>query len=78
VKLLVTVGELAKVAGESAKAHASYDLQMECFPDTICACNNLHEFIKDYDIILIKGSRTAKLEMVVKKLKELFSVQCVS
>jgi UDP-N-acetylmuramoyl-tripeptide--D-alanyl-D-alanine ligase len=78
VKLLVTVGELAKGAGESAKAHAGYDLQMKCFPDTICACNNLHEFIKDYDIILIKGSRTAKLEMVVKKLKELFSVQCVS
>ena len=78
VKLLVAVGELAKIAGESAKADAEYDLQMKCFPDTISACNNLHEFIKDYDIILIKGSRTARLEMVVKKLKELFSVQCVS
>ena len=71
VKLVVAVGELAKIAGQNAKANAEYDLQVKCFPDTICACNNLHEFIKDYDIILIKGSRTAKLEMVVKKLKEL-------
>ncbi len=71
VKLVVAVGELAKIAGQSAKANAKYDLQVKCFPDTICACNNLHEFIKDYDIILIKGSRTAKLETVVEKLKEL-------
>ena len=78
VKLMVAVGEMAKVAGRSAKADAEYDLHMKCFPDTISACNNLHEFIKDYDIILIKGSRTAKLEMVVNKLKELFSVQRVS
>jgi len=71
VKLMVAVGELAKIAGQSAKATAEYDLQMKCFPDTISTCNNLHEFIKDYDIILIKGSRTAKLETVVRKLKEL-------
>ncbi|GAJ09357.1 unnamed protein product, partial [marine sediment metagenome] len=36
-------------------------------------CNNLHEFIKDYDIVLVKGSRTAQLEAAVEKLKELFS-----
>ncbi|HUV62330.1 MAG TPA: UDP-N-acetylmuramoyl-tripeptide--D-alanyl-D-alanine ligase, partial [Sedimentisphaerales bacterium] len=78
VKLVVAVGELAKIAGERARADAKYDLQMKCFPDTISACNNLHEFIKDYDIILIKGSRTATLETVVKKLRELFSVKCVS
>lgn len=78
VQLMVAVGEMAKVAGRSARENAAYDLEMKCFSDTISACNNLHEFIKDYDIILIKGSRTAKLEMVVNKLKGLFSVQRVS
>jgi len=73
VKLVVAIGELAEIAGQSAKAAAEYDLQMKYFPDTISACNNLHEFVKDYDIILVKGSRTAKLEAVVKKLKELQS-----
>ncbi|HUU19518.1 MAG TPA: UDP-N-acetylmuramoyl-tripeptide--D-alanyl-D-alanine ligase [Sedimentisphaerales bacterium] len=48
-------------------------LQIKRFEDTISACNNLHEFIKDYDIVLVKGSRTAGLEMVVEKLKKLFS-----
>jgi len=48
-------------------------LQIKHFEDTISACNNLHEFIKDYDIVLVKGSRTARLEMVVEKLKELYS-----
>jgi UDP-N-acetylmuramoyl-tripeptide--D-alanyl-D-alanine ligase len=72
VGLLLAVGELAKVAAESAKAHARGDLQIKCFADTPSACNKLHEFIRDYDILLVKGSRTAGLETVVEKLRELF------
>ena len=72
VQLLLTVGKFAKIAAEAAKRKADYHLQAECFEDTFSACNNLHKFIKDYDIILIKGSRVAKLEMTVEKLKELF------
>jgi UDP-N-acetylmuramyl pentapeptide synthase len=68
-------------ANAGAKTNAEYNsdyheakyLKIKCFEDTLSACNNLHEFIKDYDIILVKGSRTAKLEMVVEKLKELYS-----
>jgi len=79
VGLLVAVGKFAKITTEAAKttaesnlgSHEAKSLQVKCFEDTISACNNLHEFIKDYDIILVKGSRTAKLEMVVEKLKEL-------
>ena len=81
VRLLVAVGKFAKITTEAAKTTAEYNshsheaksLKIKCFEDTISACNNLHEFIKDYDIILVKGSRTAKLEMVVEKLKELYS-----
>ena len=76
VQLLLAVGKFAKITVQAAKKTANsirHDLQIECFEDTFLACNNLQKFIKDYDIILVKGSRTAKLEVVVEKLKEPFS-----
>jgi UDP-N-acetylmuramoyl-tripeptide--D-alanyl-D-alanine ligase len=73
VQLLLAVGKFAKVAAVTAQANAEYDLKIKCFKDTVSAYNNLHEFIKDYDIILVKGSRVAKLELLVEKLNELFS-----
>jgi UDP-N-acetylmuramoyl-tripeptide--D-alanyl-D-alanine ligase len=73
VELLLAVGKLAKIAAETAKSTAQHDLQIKCYDDTLSACNNLHEFIKDNDIILVKGSRTASLEKAVDKLKQLFS-----
>jgi UDP-N-acetylmuramoyl-tripeptide--D-alanyl-D-alanine ligase len=72
VGLLLTVGNLAKIAAEAAKKIAKHDLRIKCFKDTASAGNNLQKFIKDYDIILVKGSRVAKLEMVVEKLKAFF------
>jgi UDP-N-acetylmuramoyl-tripeptide--D-alanyl-D-alanine ligase len=78
VELVLAVGPLAKIAAESAKASARDDLQVKCFEDTPSACNKLHEFIQDYDIILVKGSRTASLERAVEKLKELFVEEPVS
>ena len=73
VSLVIGVGEFAKIAAEAAQENAGYDLKIKCFNDTVSACNNLHEIIKDYDIILVKGSRTAKLESAIEKLKEIFS-----
>ena len=72
VQLAMAVGKFAKIAAEAAKRSAGYDLQIKSFEDTLSACNNLEDSIKDYDIVLVKGSRTAKLEMAVEKLKELF------
>lgn len=77
VQLLLAVGKLAQIAAEAAQANADYDLEIKCFENTVSAHNNLHEFIKDYDIILVKGSRVAKLELLVEKLNELF-IQSVS
>lgn len=71
VNVLLAVGPLAKIAAEAAEASAEYNIQTGCFPDAKSACQNLHEFIADTDIILVKGSRVAKLETVVDKLKEL-------
>lgn len=73
VQLLLTVGESAKVVADSAKNTAKYDLQTKSFTDVLSACNNLKKFIKDYDIVLVKGSRVDKLELTVEKLKEIFS-----
>lgn len=73
VQLLLTVGKLAKITAEAAKKFAEHNLQTKSFEDTPSACNNLEKFIKDSDIILVKGSRPAKLEMAIEKLKELFA-----
>jgi UDP-N-acetylmuramoyl-tripeptide--D-alanyl-D-alanine ligase len=71
VHLMLAVGKSAKIAANTAKNAAEYDLHTKCFEDTFSACNNLHKFIKVHDIILVKGSRASKLELAVEKLKEL-------
>jgi UDP-N-acetylmuramoyl-tripeptide--D-alanyl-D-alanine ligase len=73
VQLLLTIGESAEVVARSAKDAAKYNLQTKSFADTVSACNNLKKFIKNYDIVLVKGSRINKLELAVEKLKELFA-----
>ncbi len=73
VQLLLTVGDSAKIVAQAAKDAAKYDLRTKSFTDALSACNNLIKFIKDYDIVLVKGSRINKLELTVEKLKELFS-----
>jgi len=74
VHLLLAVGKFAKITADAARRTTEYNLQTKCFKDTLSACNNLEKFVKDYDIILVKGSRVAGLEMTVEKLKELFSL----
>jgi UDP-N-acetylmuramyl pentapeptide synthase len=71
--LLLAVGKFAEITAAAAKNATGHFLHAECFEDSLSACNNLQEFIKDYDIILVKGSRTAKLEIAVERLRELFS-----
>jgi len=73
VRLLLTIGNFANITTKSAKKSAKYNLQTKSFEDTASACNNLHDYIKDDDIILVKGSRIAKLETVIEKIKELFT-----
>jgi UDP-N-acetylmuramoyl-tripeptide--D-alanyl-D-alanine ligase len=73
VRLLLAVGGFAQVTAEAAEKSAIYNLQTECFKDTVSACNNLEKFIKEDDIILVKGSRVAGLEKAVEKLRQIFS-----
>jgi len=78
IALLLTAGPLSKIAADCAKDSARGRLHTKSFPDVYSACDNLHKFVKDSDIILIKGSRSAKLEMAVEKLKQLFGSQASS
>ncbi len=78
IDLLLTAGPLSKIAAESAKKIARSHVMVKSFPDTCSVCDNLQKFIKDSDIILLKGSRSAKLELAVEKLKQLFGSQASS
>lgn len=71
-RLVIAVGGYAEIAAAAAAENADYDLQILCFPDSISACNKLQNLVKDYDIILIKGSRVNQLEKTVSELKRLF------
>ena len=53
---------------EAAREAATYDLRAVCFDDTASLCDNLERIITEYDIILVKGSRAARLETVVQGL----------
>jgi UDP-N-acetylmuramoyl-tripeptide--D-alanyl-D-alanine ligase len=68
VNLIITLGNLAAIAAESAKK-TSPDIETRSFTSNTDLCNNLRNLIKDSDIILVKGSRVNKLELVVDKLK---------
>ena len=64
---------MSAIAASTAKSLACYKLEIENYPDAKSAADNLHKFIKDYDIVLVKGSRSAALEKVVYKLQQFFS-----
>ena len=70
VDLLLTVGAPARVTAHAAQA-AQPDLRAECFDDTACLCDKLAQFVAPRDIILVKGSRTARLETVIDGLKRI-------
>jgi UDP-N-acetylmuramoyl-tripeptide--D-alanyl-D-alanine ligase len=68
VNTLITLGNLAALAADAAK-RANPALQTHKFNAPADLCNNLHKLIQNSDIILVKGSRIDKLEMVVENLK---------
>lgn len=71
VQVLLAVGKFADTTAQAAKKATEHNLQAECFQDAFEVCDRLYEFVKDDDIILVKGSRAAKLETVTEKLKSL-------
>ncbi len=74
VDVLLAVGKFAETVAETVKRTAKNHPETKCFPDTVSVCNNLEKFVKDSDIVLVKGSRASKLETVTEKLKQLFEL----
>jgi UDP-N-acetylmuramoyl-tripeptide--D-alanyl-D-alanine ligase len=70
VQLLLAAGKFSKTTAQAAKKAAGYDLHTEIFEDTISVCNNLQKFIKDTDIILVKGSRRMGMQKIFESLLE--------
>jgi len=73
IDMLIAVGQLAKIAAQTAKKNKKNGLHIACFNDIAETCNNLGEFIKQNDIILLKGSRAARLELAFENLQRLFA-----
>jgi UDP-N-acetylmuramyl pentapeptide synthase len=70
--LLIAIGKWSKLTAEAAKDCATHDLDTKCFDDASSACQMLENLVKDYDVVLVKGSRAAGLEIVVERLNQLF------
>ncbi len=69
IEVLATVGDFADVVAEAAKTDArNEDFEIFIFKNTNELCNNLSRFVQRDDIVLVKGSRSAKLEKAVQKL----------
>lgn len=74
VDVLLAVGKFAETIAQEAARTAKNQIAINCFEDTASVCNNLEKFVKDSDIVLVKGSRASKLETVTEKLKRLFEL----
>jgi len=69
VDVLAAAGDFAEVVAESARANSkNEDFEIFIFKNTNELCNNLSRFVQCDDIVLVKGSRSAKLEKAVVKL----------
>jgi UDP-N-acetylmuramoyl-tripeptide--D-alanyl-D-alanine ligase len=68
VDLLVAIGDLPAVAARAALEASRDGLQVQEFADTASACDQIQDLIRKDDIILVKGSRVARLERLVEKL----------
>ncbi|RKY07494.1 MAG: hypothetical protein DRP65_10375 [Planctomycetota bacterium] len=69
VEVLLAAGDFADAVAEAAKTSACNDnFEAFVFKNTNELCNNLSRFVQRDDIVLVKGSRSAKLEQAVVKL----------
>ena len=74
VNMLLSVGPFADIVEKAAQNEQVKSLQTQCFENTEVLCNKLSNLLRKDDIILVKGSRSARLERAVEKIRELFAV----
>ncbi len=69
IEVLAAVGDFAEVVAEAARENSdNKDFEIFIFKNTNELCNNLSKFVQRADIVLVKGSRSAKLNKAVQKL----------
>lgn len=66
--LLVTVGELGRIVGETALRWGMPDDQVQMLEDNAAAISVLKETVTGGDVVLVKGSRAMKMEDIVAAL----------
>lgn len=66
---LITVGKLASLMGEEAVKWGMSRENLRAFPDSESASEFVKEIVKEGDIVLVKGSRRLKMEIVSERLK---------
>lgn len=75
IGLLLAAGPFSEQIIQGAQNPAMLSFECQAFENTDQLCDNLHEWIQPDDIILVKGSRSEKLEKAVQRLRELFGNQ---
>jgi UDP-N-acetylmuramoyl-tripeptide--D-alanyl-D-alanine ligase len=73
VDVLLAVGRFAQIVIDAALANAAAAIETHYFENVNSLCNNLADFTKPDDILLVKGSRSARLELAVERLRQLYA-----
>jgi UDP-N-acetylmuramoyl-tripeptide--D-alanyl-D-alanine ligase len=73
VEMLLATGPFAGLIADAAMTAADSPIDTLCFENVYSLCDNLTNLIKPDDIILVKGSRSARLELAVERLRHLYA-----
>jgi UDP-N-acetylmuramoyl-tripeptide--D-alanyl-D-alanine ligase len=73
VDVLLAVGRFSQIVIDAAMENTGAPLETHYFENVNSLCDNLANFIKPDDIILVKGSRSACLELAVERLRQLYA-----
>jgi UDP-N-acetylmuramoyl-tripeptide--D-alanyl-D-alanine ligase len=67
--VLLTVGKKAKIIGDAAIEIGFNPKNVQCFDESIEAVGFLNEFLRESDVVLVKGSRGMRMDKIVSSLE---------
>lgn len=73
VDVLLAVGRFAEIVIDAAIGTTAAAIETHSFENVNSLCDNLANLIKPDDILLVKGSRSARLELAVERLRQLYA-----